>query len=112
MATTGEIIKLIRKTRGLTQDELGDILGVKKSAIQKYESGAICNLKHDVIRKFFLELKIPPWVFFFPETLSLDEIKNMNDINWGNISLLNEEGRAKVIAYIDDLVEIKKYRIF
>ena len=43
------IIKILRNQKGLTQDELGAYLGVKKSAIQKYESGAIVNLKSETI---------------------------------------------------------------
>ena len=34
---------------GLTQEELGKKVGVKKSAIYKYESGMVKNLKRSVI---------------------------------------------------------------
>ena len=33
--TTGQIIKELRLSRDLTQEQLGDILGVQKSAIAK-----------------------------------------------------------------------------
>ena len=48
---TGEIIKLLRKENGLTQEELGKKLGVQKSAIAKYERGEIVNLKRETIQK-------------------------------------------------------------
>lgn len=35
MLETGEMIKFLRTKKKLTQDDLGVILGVKKSAIQK-----------------------------------------------------------------------------
>ncbi len=35
---TGERIKKLRKEKGLTQEQLGKLLGVKKSAIAKYEN--------------------------------------------------------------------------
>ncbi len=48
---TGEIIKMLRKSRGLTQEELGNIIGVQKSAIAKYEKGRVENLKRASIEK-------------------------------------------------------------
>ena len=36
---TGERIKKLRKEKGLTQQQLGEMLGVQKSAIAKYENG-------------------------------------------------------------------------
>ena len=36
----GEIIKQTRKERNLTQEQLGDLIGVKKSEISKLESNA------------------------------------------------------------------------
>lgn len=49
--TTGERIKQLRIAKGMTQEELGQKIGVKKSAIHKYESGMIVNLKRDTISK-------------------------------------------------------------
>lgn len=46
----GERIKKLRTDRGMTQEELGKILGVKKAAIQKYESGSVENLKRSSIK--------------------------------------------------------------
>lgn len=37
MKNTGEMIKYYRKKLGLTQEELGNYVGVQKSAIAKYE---------------------------------------------------------------------------
>lgn len=48
---TGEIIKKLRKEHRLTQEQLGEICGVQKSAIAKYERGAVVNLKRETIAK-------------------------------------------------------------
>ena len=48
---TGERIKKLRKEKGLTQEQLGNLLGVKKSAIAKYENNRVSNLKKDTIQK-------------------------------------------------------------
>ena len=48
---TGDRIKKLRKEKGLTQQELGELLGVQKSAIAKYENGRVSNLKKETIAK-------------------------------------------------------------
>ena len=47
----GEIIKALRLEKGLTQEQLGNLIGVQKSAIRKYESGAVQNMKRSSIQK-------------------------------------------------------------
>ena len=51
MENTGTIIKQLRKEHKLTQEQLGQIVGVQKSAIAKYEKGIIKNLKRSTIEK-------------------------------------------------------------
>ncbi|MGP1376397.1 MAG: LexA family protein [Bulleidia sp.] len=48
---TGEIIKKLREEKGLTQEQLGKLIGVQKSAVAKYERGLIQNLKRQTIEK-------------------------------------------------------------
>lgn len=45
-----ERIKYLRKKNDLTQEELGKIIGVQKSAIRKYEKGEVQNLKRTTIK--------------------------------------------------------------
>lgn len=58
--TIGEKIKRLRKERGLTQEELGNLIGVQKAAINKYETGIVINLKRDVISKLAKALDVNP----------------------------------------------------
>lgn len=78
--TTGEKIKSLRKERGLTQKELGQILGVSASMIGQYETN-LRNPKNDTIIKIAEALKVSPdqlfglgrWVAFnadFAETVA------------------------------------------
>lgn len=60
MKTTGEIIKELREKKNLTQEQLGNILGVKKSAIAKYESGRVTNLKRATIEKMSELFNVSP----------------------------------------------------
>lgn len=57
---TGEIIRQLRKQANLTQEQLGEVLGVKKSAIAKYENGRVENLKRITIEKLSDFFEVPP----------------------------------------------------
>lgn len=46
-----ERIKERRIAMGLTQEELGEKLGLQKSAIAKYENGRVENIKRSIILK-------------------------------------------------------------
>lgn len=57
---TGDIIKKLRKEKGLTQQQLGNLLGVQKSAIAKYENGRVSNLKKETISKLAEIFNVSP----------------------------------------------------
>lgn len=48
---SGGRIKELRLLNNLTQEELGDKVGVKKAAVQKWESGVTTNLRRSTIQK-------------------------------------------------------------
>lgn len=60
-------IKTARQAKGMTQEELGDILGVQKSAIAKYENGRVVNIKRSTLKKISDVLDIPPFELIFDE---------------------------------------------
>lgn len=64
----GQKIKKARLERGLTQQELGDIVGVQKSAIAKYESGRVVNIKRSTLQKIASALNMRPSELIFNET--------------------------------------------
>ena len=47
----GDKIKRARLSKGLTQEELGKIVGLQKSAIAKYENGRVVNIKRSTLQK-------------------------------------------------------------
>lgn len=63
----GTKIKTARLAKGLTQSELGDLIGVQKSAIAKYESGRVVNIKRTTLKKISDILDIPPYELIFNE---------------------------------------------
>lgn len=44
-------IREARLAKGLTQQELGELVGLQKSAIAKYESGRVVNIKRSTLQK-------------------------------------------------------------
>lgn len=60
--TTGEIIRELRQRKGLSQEELGKLVGVKRAAINKYETGLVVNLRRDMIQKLANALNTTPTV--------------------------------------------------
>lgn len=47
----GQKIKEARTAKGLTQEELGNMVGLQKSAIAKYENGRVVNIKRSTLQK-------------------------------------------------------------
>ena len=67
--TTGERIKQARLAAGLTQNELADKIGVKFSAIHKYEAGIVVNLKRETISALAAALDVKPsWLMCMDDT--------------------------------------------
>lgn len=60
--TTGEIIRTLRQQKGLSQEDLGKLVGVKRAAINKYETGLVVNLRRDMIQKLANALNTTPTV--------------------------------------------------
>ncbi len=56
----GERIKKLRKEMGLTQEELGKYIGVKKAAIMKYEKGNVKNMKRSTIETLSKLFNVSP----------------------------------------------------
>lgn len=60
---TGELIRKLRTEKGLTQEQLGEMLGVQKSAIAKYENGRVENIKRTTLNKLATIFDISPLAF-------------------------------------------------
>lgn len=56
----GEKIHELRVQKGLTLEQLGDLVGVGKSTVRKWENGMIANMKRDKILKVSEALGVSP----------------------------------------------------
>lgn len=118
----GQEIKRLRLERGYTQQQLGDLLGVQKSAVQKYEKGTVKNIKQETLLRLCQVFDVTPAVFmdaiFDTDRLSR-EVQVLEELSmlYGGQSVhmlemfqsLNNEGKAKLFNYGKDLLEIGKY---
>lgn len=115
-------IKQLRVSKGLTQEQLGEILGVGKATVQKYESGQIQNLKTAHIKKLCELFHKKPHYFIFDD---LENYEKPNDkllydieITYGEIvskiviksQSLNENGHKRLLQLADDLSLLDKYK--
>lgn len=71
----GERIKFLRTSKGWTQEELGEKVGMQKSAIAKYEKGNVENMKRSVIKKMSELFEVSPSYL-----MALDELENISHI--------------------------------
>lgn len=99
--TTGDVIRKLRKEKGWTQQELGDRLGVQKSAIAKYESGRVKNLKRTTIKKMSEIFNVDPMVF-----IDSDAITTI-DPQWGDDAANRDylADKPDLLAIYNDLVK-------
>lgn len=56
----GEKIKKLRKEKNMTLEQVGEIVGVGKSTVRKWENGMIANMRRDKIAKLAEALDTSP----------------------------------------------------
>ena len=60
----GQKIKELRKARGWSQTELGQRLGIQKSAVSKYERGAITKFSQEQLKEIADVFGVSPAVLY------------------------------------------------
>ena len=130
MSTIGKRIRDLRIEKGMTQEELGELLGVKKAAVQKYENGTIVNLKADTIKKLCEIFQVLPYKFIITDDLKVEHDLlglGARSNNWFRkvlklrynrdlsneleiVESLNDEALSKLMEYAGDLSKIPEYR--
>lgn len=103
---------------GLTQEEVGDVVGISRSAVQKHERGIIKNVYTSTVELFAKALRCSPAYLMCwtddpragmdeePEIVLTDFERDMVL----NVRQLNEEGAEKVADYIADIVASGRYK--
>ena len=121
----GEKIYNLRIEKGLTLEELGNLVGVGKSTVRKWEKGMISNMKRDKIAKLASALDTTPaylmgWeeeidrsdedkpFYFDDETAEIahDMYFNARSI----LKVYKSEDKDKLIEYADTLLLARRFR--
>lgn len=76
----GKYIKALRSEKGMTQEQLGELVGVKKAAVQKWESGKTQNLKRTTIQKLADIFMVNPATFVSDDFEPYSEYDNIYPI--------------------------------
>jgi len=90
LVNVGEKIKTARIAKGLTQEQLGELLGLQKSAVAKYENGRVVNIKRSMLQKI-------------SEVLGIRPAELITD----NTKMTVSENRQKLIELINSIPESK-----
>ncbi|WP_159450365.1 helix-turn-helix domain-containing protein [Clostridium merdae] len=115
----GKRIKEAREKLGLTQKELGDLLGVTGSAVTNYEN-EVSHPKEPIMYKMFEALQVDANYLFqdtmpenenspAPANAETGELDKQEQTLIQNYRALNDEGKEKLLDYSDDLVSSSKY---
>lgn len=87
--SVGKLIYKRRSELGLTLEEVGNLVGVSKSTVKKWESGNISNMRRDKIALLADALKISP----------IDLIVEKGNTSVSNSFTLTEHEQNLVAAY-------------
>ena len=96
---TSEKIKQLRIEKGLSQEALGELIGVKKAAINKYETGRVVNIKRSTLQKLANALDVRPADLLDDEESS----KTMPIANRGSIPVLGSIPAGTPLDAIQDI---------
>ncbi len=77
----GALIKKLRTEHGFSQEELGNMLGVQRAAVQKWECGTVKNLKRETIKKLSEIFNVPPSSFIDNDYLTHNNIISFPKMN-------------------------------
>ena len=112
--TMGNRIKERRKALHMTQDELGEKLGVQKSAVAKWENGRVENIKRSVIQKMATILECSPvYLMGWEDQLEQPTKDTLTSKQKHLLSVfdeLNDYGQDEAIKRIEELAELERYK--
>ena len=97
MSNMGERLRMLRKERGMTLDEVSSRIGMQKSNLSKYERGENENMKRSTIAALaqLFDVSVPYLLGYTDERHPLAEL----------YSRLNDENKATIKSMIEFLLD-------
>lgn len=97
-------IRELRKERGLTLEQVGDMVGVGKSTVRKWETGMIANMKRDKISALAKALGTTPAYL-----MNWEEEQKKNDIQADIILRMRTD--AEFMSAVENLYKLDKDKL-
>ena len=97
-------IRELRKERGLTLEQVGDMVGVGKSTVRKWETGMIANMKRDKISALAKALGTTPAYL-----MNWEEEQKKNDIQADIILRMRTD--ADFFSAVENLYKLDKDKL-
>lgn len=94
---TGKKLKARREELKLTLEQVGDIVGVSKSTVAKWESGFIENMKRDKIMLLSKALEVSPLWIIGTEEETESHVENYGSGVDKYINMLHERPDLRVL---------------
>ncbi|MBZ1328017.1 helix-turn-helix transcriptional regulator [Clostridium botulinum] len=106
-----DIIRKRREELNLTYEQLGNIVGVGKSTVRKWETGMIENMRRDNIVALAKALDISPAVIMGWEPFKVESnLSKEEERLISNFKKLNDLGKKEANKRIEELTQISTYR--
>ena len=97
-------IKDLRLEKGLTLEQVGNLVGVGKSTVRKWETGMIANMKRDKIASLAQALgTTPAYLMGWEETTNNEQNKLIS-----LIEQLTDEETEELSNFVDYLISKRK----
>lgn len=111
-STVGNYIRELRTQKGLTQEQLGEMVGVQKAAVQKWENGSTQNLKRATVNRLSEIFNVSPLVFVSDDTIGAGVEDSMNPNEVDNLKVrIDYEGLDEVLEKVSRLNRLLKETI-
>ena len=96
-------IKNLRLDKGLTLEQVGNMVGVGKSTVRKWETGMIANMKRDKIHLLAKALGVTPAYLMGWEETNKEEAELLN-----LIKQLDEDEVKELSNFVDYIISKRK----
>lgn len=107
----GTLIKQARLEKGYTQEELAEKVGVKKSAVAKWENGRVSEIKRSNLKKLSEALGLKPTQLLGDSGYNLSPYSSIEELSENQRNLVDfaltvpEDKAAMILKVIQSIVE-------
>lgn len=99
--TIGDKIRTARENKKMSQEELGKLVGVQRSAVAKWEKGRVVNIKRDKLQQLAAILDIPAYELVMEDSQNMEPaISHIKQEIAGLVNGMSEEELQTVLKYI------------